>query len=52
MTLALLAAPAASRAGGLLEVSLGSGLRAGLGSTERIPTNAMVALGYGFTSML
>lgn len=46
-TLALLAAPLGARAGGLLEVTLGSGLRAGLGSTERIPTTAGLALGYG-----
>ncbi|MBK9516840.1 MAG: hypothetical protein IPO09_05675 [Anaeromyxobacter sp.] len=53
LSLALLALPGAAHAGGLLaEVSLGSGLRAGLGDVERIPTNLGVAVGYGFTDML
>jgi len=53
LTLALLASPAAASAGGLhLELSVGSGLRAGLGDVERIPTNAGVAVGYGLTDML
>lgn len=53
LTLALLAMPAAASAGGLhLEVSAGSGLRAGLGDVERIPTNVGLAVGYGFTDML
>ena len=53
LTLALLASPLAARAGGLhFEGSVGSGVRAGIGSTERIPTNLMATLGYGFTDML
>lgn len=53
LTLALLASPAAASASGLhLELSVGSGLRAGLGNTERIPTNVGAAVGYGFTDML
>ncbi len=53
LTLALLALPAAASAGGThLELSVGSGLRAGLGDAERIPTNVGVAIGYGFTDML
>jgi hypothetical protein len=53
LALTLLASPAAAHASGLLfEASVGSGLRAGIGSTERIPTNLMATLGYGFTDML
>lgn len=53
LTLALLASPLAARAGGLLfEASIGSGVRTGVGDTERIPTNIMATLGYGFTDML
>lgn len=52
LSLTLLAAPAAARAGLLLEASVGSGIRAGIGSTERIPTNVMATLGYGFAGML
>jgi hypothetical protein len=52
LALALLASPVAARAGFLLEASVGSGVRAGIGDVERIPTNAMLAVGYGFTSML
>jgi hypothetical protein len=52
LTLALLASPAAARAGFLFEGSVGSGLRAGVGSTERIPTNVMATVGYGFAGML
>jgi hypothetical protein len=52
LALTLLAAPAAARAGLLLEASVGSGLRAGIGSAERIPTNVMATVGYGFAGML
>ena len=53
LTLALVSSPLAARAGGLLfEASVGSGVRAGIGDTERIPTNVMATLGYGFTDML
>ncbi len=53
LSLALLALPGAAHAGGLLaELSLGSGVRAGVGDTERIPTNVGLAVGYGFTDML
>jgi hypothetical protein len=52
LALTLLASPAAARAGLLFEASVGSGVRAGIGSTERIPTNVMATLGYGFTNML
>jgi hypothetical protein len=53
LTLLLLASPAAARASGFLfEASVGSGLRAGIGSTERIPTNLMATVGYGFADML
>jgi hypothetical protein len=52
LALTLLASPIAARAGFLFEASVGSGVRAGIGSTERIPTNVMATLGYGFTDML
>jgi len=53
LTLALLASPLAARAGGFLfEASVGSGVRTGVGDTERIPTNIMATLGFGFTDML
>jgi hypothetical protein len=53
LALSLLASPVTAHAGGLLfEASVGSGVRAGIGSTERIPTNVMATLGYGFTDML
>jgi hypothetical protein len=52
LALTLIASPAAARAGFLFEGSVGSGVRAGIGSTERIPTNVMAAVGYGFTDML
>lgn len=53
LALSLLAAPAAASAGGLhLELSLGSGVTAGVGTTERIPTTVGAAVGYGFTDML
>jgi hypothetical protein len=49
---ALLASPAAARAGLLFEASVGSGVRAGIGTTERIPTNLMATIGFGFGSTL
>jgi len=52
LTLTLLAAPAAASAGPLLELSLGSGYRAGLGDAERIPTNVELTVGYGLAGML
>ncbi len=52
LTLGLLASPAAARAGFLFEGSVGSGVRAGIGSAERIPTNVMATVGYGFAGML
>jgi len=53
LALSLLASPAAASAGGLhLELSLGSGVTAGVGTTERIPTTIGAAVGYGFTDML
>jgi hypothetical protein len=52
LALALLASPAAARAGFVFEASVGSGVRAGIGSAERIPTNVMAAAGWGFTDML
>jgi len=53
LALTLLASPAAASAGGLhLELSLGSGVTAGVGTTERIPTTIGAAVGYGFTDML
>jgi hypothetical protein len=52
LALTLLASPVAARAGFLFEASVGSGLRAGIGSAERIPTNVMATVGYGFTDML
>jgi hypothetical protein len=48
--LALLATPAA--AGGLVEVSAGSGFRFSPSPIERIPTNVMLTGGYAFTDML
>jgi hypothetical protein len=52
LALTLLASPVAARAGFLVEASVGSGVRAGIGTAERIPTNVMGAIGYGFTDML
>ncbi len=52
LALTLLASPAAARAGMLFEASVGSGVRAGIGSAERIPTNVMATVGYGFADML
>jgi hypothetical protein len=53
LALTLVASPVAARAAGLLfEGSVGSGLRAGVGATERIPTNLMATLGYGFADVL
>jgi hypothetical protein len=53
LTLALLASPVAASAGGFhLELSLGSGVTAGVGDTTRIPTNVGLTVGYGFTDML
>ena len=52
LALTLLASPVAARAGFLFEASVGSGVRAGIGSAERIPTNVMATFGYGFTDML
>ena len=52
LTLVLLASPIAARAGLLFEASVGSGVRTGVGDTERIPTNLMATLGFGFTDML
>jgi hypothetical protein len=53
LALTLLASPAAASAGGLhLELSLGSGVTAGVGTTERVPTTVGAAVGYGFTDML
>jgi len=53
LAVALLAMPAAASAGGLhLELSVGSGVTAGVGTTERIPTTIGAAVGYGFTDML
>ncbi|ACG71537.1 conserved hypothetical protein [Anaeromyxobacter sp. K] len=52
LALALLGAPAAARAGGLLELSVGSGARIDPSPTERIPTNVMLTAGYGFADML
>jgi hypothetical protein len=49
---AALALPSAARAGALVEFSLGSGLQAGVGDVQRIPTNIGVAAGYGFAGML
>jgi hypothetical protein len=50
--LALLLAPAASRAGVVVELSAGSGFRYDPSPTERTPTNLMVAPGYSFAGML
>jgi hypothetical protein len=44
---ALAAAPLAARAGVLVEVSAGSGARVDPSPVERIPTNLMVAPGFG-----
>jgi hypothetical protein len=53
LALTSLAVPAAASAGGLhLELSVGSGVTAGVGTTERIPTTIGAAVGYGFTDML
>ncbi len=49
---AALALPSAASAGPLVEVSLGSGLQAGVGDVTRIPTNVGLAAGYGFAGML
>lgn len=46
IALALLAAPAAARAGTVFELSAGSGFRWDPSPTERIPTNVMLAAGY------
>jgi hypothetical protein len=55
LALTLLASPAAASAGGLhLELSVGSGVAAGLSAsgTQRVPTTIGAAVGYGFTDML
>ena len=53
LALALLVVPAAASAGGLhLELSVGSGVTAGVGTTERIPTTLGATVGYGLTDML
>jgi hypothetical protein len=48
LALALLALPAAARAGAILEGSVGSGVRLNPSPVERIPTNLMLAGGYSF----
>lgn len=50
--LAVLAVPATSRAGFVLELSAGSGFRWDPTPTERIPTNVMLAPGVSFAGML
>ncbi len=50
--LAILAGPAAARAGFVLEASAGSGLRWDPSPTERTPTNVMLAPGYGVGGVL
>jgi hypothetical protein len=52
LALTLLASPLAARAGFLFEASIGSGVRTGVGSNERIPTNLMATVGFGITDML
>jgi hypothetical protein len=52
LAITLFASPVAARAGLLFEASVGSGVRTGIGATERIPTNVMATLGFGFTDML
>jgi hypothetical protein len=43
---ALILSPVSARAGGLLEGSIGTGLRWDPSPTERIPTNVMLTVGY------
>ena len=51
LSLALLALPGAASAGGLhLELTLGSGLQ--VSTSDRIPTTAGLAVGYGLTDTL
>lgn len=50
--LALLAGPAAARAGALIEASVGSGFRYDPSPTARTPTNLMLAPGYSFAGMV
>ncbi len=50
--LALLAGPAAARAGWLVELSAGSGFRYDPKPVERTPTNLMIAPGVSFAGML
>jgi len=45
---ALALSPLSARAGGILEGSIGSGIRWDPKPTERIPTNVMLAAGYSF----
>ncbi len=48
VALALFVSPVTARAGGLIEGSLGSGLRWDPSPTERIPTTVMLTAGYSF----
>jgi hypothetical protein len=50
--LALLLGPAASRAGVVIEGSVGSGFRYDPTPTERTPTNVMLAPGYSFAGIV
>jgi hypothetical protein len=50
--LAMLAGPAAARAGLVVELSAGSGFRWDPSPTERVPTNVMVAPGVSLAGML
>jgi hypothetical protein len=52
LALVMLAGPAVSRAGTIIEGSVGSGLRWDPSPVERIPTNVMLAAGYSFASVL
>lgn len=47
-----LATPAAARAGGVFELSAGSGARIDPSPVERIPTNVMLAGGYSFAGIV
>jgi len=52
IALALLAGPASARAGTVIEASAGSGFRLDPSPVKRIPTNLMLAGGFGFAANL